>query len=238
MMYLKEHFLSIQGEGKFRGELSVFIRFAKCNRDCSNLKVEYKINNQVKYGCDSYDSVDMYFKNQWQKVDFEKLKDIAEKYDCRNIVVTGGEPLLNIKNNDFLRFIEWLKLNNFKTTIETNGDIDISDDRLPIFSNVVFSISPKEIIETKKYWFENRDSYIKAIYNYSNVDTKYLTDLKNKGMNVYIMPKGETSEMIENQRKEVFEYCLKNRFNYTDREHLHIFKEDAMQEAEITQNIQ
>ena len=35
-MYLKEEFLSIQGEGRFRGELSIFIRFARMRSICAN----------------------------------------------------------------------------------------------------------------------------------------------------------------------------------------------------------
>ncbi len=102
-MFLKEEFLSIQGEGRFRGELSVFIRFAKCNRVCEDLKIEYKIDNTIKYGCDSYDSVDKAFKHLWKKVTLEDLIIILKKYeDCKNVVLTGGEPLLNIKDNDFI----------------------------------------------------------------------------------------------------------------------------------------
>ena len=125
-MYLKEEFLSIQGEGRFRGELSIFIRFAKCNRVCEDLKIEYKVGDTIKYGCDSYDSVDKDFKYLWKEVAIEDLICIVKKYpDCKNIVLTGGEPLLNIKDNDFIFFISYLKNNRYKITIETNGDINI-----------------------------------------------------------------------------------------------------------------
>ncbi len=82
-MYLKEEFLSIQGEGRFRGELSIFIRFAKCNRTCDDLKIEYKVSDTIKYGCDSYDSVDKDFKYLWKEVSIEDLISIVKKYpDC------------------------------------------------------------------------------------------------------------------------------------------------------------
>ena len=170
-MYLKEEFLSIQGEGRFRGELSIFIRFAKCNRVCEDLKIKYEVNNTIRHGCDSYDSVDKDFKHLWKKITLEDLKKIVLKYpNCKNVVITGGEPLLNIKDNDFIFFISYLKNNRYKITIETNGDINIAD--LTLAKDIVFSISPKDKIESKDYWFLNKNSYIKAIYNYPKLDSQ------------------------------------------------------------------
>lgn len=99
-MYLVEEFLTVQGEGKFLGELSIFIRFGKCNRTCSELGVDYKNSlGEICYGCDTYDAVDVNFINNWKKVEFIDLVNILEKYShCKNVVITGGEPLLNIRN--------------------------------------------------------------------------------------------------------------------------------------------
>lgn len=235
-MYLKEEFLSIQGEGRFRGELSIFIRFAKCNRTCEDLKIEYKINNINKYGCDSYDSVDKAFKHLWKKITLEDLKKIVLKYpNCKNVVITGGEPLLNIKDEDFIAFVKYLKNLKYKITIETNGDINIID--LTLADSIIFSISPKDKIESKPYWFLNKDSYIKAIYNYDKVDLPYLNKLKAEGMDIFIMPNGNEYEIINSQKREVFDYCIKNGFNFTDREHINIFKNEAKNESIIMDNM-
>lgn len=235
-MYLKEEFLSIQGEGRFRGELSIFIRFAKCNRTCEDLKIEYKINNINKYGCDSYDSVDKAFKHLWKKITLEDLKKIVLKYpNCKNVVITGGEPLININDKDFILFLYFLKTYNYKTTIETNGDINIID--LSIAKDIIFSISPKDEIKSKEYWFLNKNSYIKAIYNYPKINLEYLNKLKNEGIDIFIMPNGNDYNVIDSQKKEVFEYCIKNCFNFTDREHINIFKENAHKEAIVMDNM-
>ena len=235
-MYLKEEFLSIQGEGRFRGELSIFIRFAKCNRVCEDLKIEYKVGDTIKYGCDSYDSVDKDFKYLWKEVAIEDLICIVKKYpDCKNIVLTGGEPLLNIKDNDFISFISYLKNNRYKITIETNGDINIAD--LTLAKDIVFSISPKDKIESKDYWFLNKNSYIKAIYNYPKLDLAYLEKLKAEGIDIFIMPNGNDYKTIDSQKRDVFDFCIKNGFNFTDREHINIFKNEAKNESIIMDNM-
>ena len=235
-MYLKEEFLSIQGEGRFRGELSIFIRFAKCNRVCEDLKIKYEINNKIKFGCDSYDSVDKDFEHLWEKISIEDLISIVKKYpDCKNVVLTGGEPLLNRKDNDFISFISYLKNNRYKITIETNGDINIAD--LTLAKDIVFSISPKDKIESKDYWFLNKNSYIKAIYNYHKLDLAYLEKLKAEGIDIFIMPNGNDYKTIDSQKRDVFDFCIKNGFNFTDREHINIFKNEAKNESIIMDNM-
>lgn len=235
-MFLKEEFISIQGEGRFRGELSIFIRFAKCNRICEDLKIAYKVDNIVKYGCDSYDSVDKSFKSLWQKIDFNSLKIILQKYPtCKNVVLTGGEPLLNIKDKDFLLFINYLKELEYKITIETNGDILIED--LEVAKDIIFSISPKDKIESKSYWFLNKNSYIKSIYKHPKIDIDYLNKLKAEGIDIYIMPNGNDYKTIDSQKREIFEYCIENHFNFTDRDHINIFKDEANKESIIMDNM-
>jgi 6-pyruvoyltetrahydropterin 2'-reductase len=234
-MFLKEEFLSIQGEGRYRGELSIFIRFAKCNRTCEDLKIEYKVGDTIKYGCDSYDSVDKAFKHLWKKVTLEDLIIILKKYeDCKNVVLTGGEPLLNIKDNDFISFVNYLKRLDYKITIETNGDIEIQDSEFA--KNIIFSISPKEEVASKNYWFLNKDSYIKSIYNHQKISLNYLNKLKTEGMDIFIMPNGNDYKTIDSQKREIFGYCIKNGFNFTDREHINIFKNEAKNESIILDN--
>lgn len=234
-MYLSEEFLSVQGEVR-SGELSIFIRFATCNRTCEHLKVEYTTpDGKVRYGCDSYDSVDKAFKNNWTRVNCEDLIAILEKYsNCKKVVITGGEPLLNANKPEFKKFIKHLIKNKYQITIETNGDLKIVD--IELFKKVIFSISPKGEIQDKDYWFMNKNSYIKALYGI-NISTEYLKNLQNKGMTIYIMPLGESYKQTSQRLKETFEYCVKNGFNLTDRLHLNIFKDEAKSESLVMDNM-
>ena len=101
---------TIQGEGKLVGNLSIFIRFGKCNFKCVGFNVEYETPSGVKKcACDSYYAVDMEFKNSWKS--YENYLDIVNEVDkllenCNyknrvDIVITGGEPLLYWNNQEF-----------------------------------------------------------------------------------------------------------------------------------------
>lgn len=233
-LYLVEEFYSAQFEGRRFGELSIFIRFFGCNRTCSDLGVSYKVkgSNKIRFGCDTYYAVDKDFETDYKKTTFNNLVDIVNKYKCKNVVITGGEPLINIQKPDFINFIDYLNENKYRITIETNGDIDIEKVYINKFRNTIFSISPKEKILSKSYWFLNKDSYIKVIFNHSKLDTEYLKSLKEKGIDIYIMPKGDNHLELEKQRVPILDYCIQNGFNYTTREQVYIFGPDG-KEKEI-----
>lgn len=113
-----ELFYSIQGEGRYMGVPSVFLRTFGCNFKCAGfgckpgvLSEEYLTVNPELYttydtlplvstGCDSYASWDPRFKDLSPMLDTD---DIAEAIMCllpnqqwgdAHLVITGGEPLL------------------------------------------------------------------------------------------------------------------------------------------------
>jgi len=96
-------FFSIQGEGIRTGELSVFIRMYGCNLDCEWCDTKHSHNK--------YNKISQYMSTE----------DIIEKvksYNCKNIVITGGEPTLQNLNE----LISTLLLDeDVNITIETNG---------------------------------------------------------------------------------------------------------------------
>lgn len=93
---VKEIFYSLQGEGGRTGEASVFIRLTKCNLSCSFCDTDFT-------------------NGQDMPVD-EILKNI-EKYPCKWIIWTGGEPTIQL-NNEILFYF---RKAGYKQAIETNG---------------------------------------------------------------------------------------------------------------------
>jgi len=115
-----ELFYSIQGEGRYMGVPSVFLRTFGCNFTCGGFgmprgelstereeisQVVHMFNNYnelplVKTGCDSYASWDPMFKDLSPMVAVEGLaKDIVKtlpygEWKKEHLVITGGEPLL------------------------------------------------------------------------------------------------------------------------------------------------
>ena len=77
---LSEIFFSIQGEGVLIGTPTVFIRLYGCNLRCD--------------WCDSMYAVEG---NEYNVRTIGSVMKEAEIYNCDNICITGGEPLLQIE---------------------------------------------------------------------------------------------------------------------------------------------
>lgn len=97
MVYnINEIFYSIQGEGANTGMPAIFIRFAGCNLNC--------------WFCDTDFSIQ-------QEMSLDDIISNLEAWECSNIVLTGGEPLLQV--DDY--FIKELRKEGYKLYLETNG---------------------------------------------------------------------------------------------------------------------
>ncbi|WP_443702125.1 7-carboxy-7-deazaguanine synthase QueE [Prevotella sp.] len=75
MMRVNEIFYSLQGEGHFAGTPAVFIRFSGCNLKCSF--------------CDTDHS-------SFSEMTEEEIVAEAKRFPAKHIVITGGEPGLQI----------------------------------------------------------------------------------------------------------------------------------------------
>jgi organic radical activating enzyme len=145
-----ELFYSIQGEGRYMGVPSVFLRTFGCNFKCEGfgmpkgqkseeyLKInpelynEYKDLPLVSTGCDSYASWDPRFKHLSPVVGStglaNSIMDILpyKRWEDEHLVITGGEPLLGWQRAypDLLSHDSMLPLKEI--TFETNGTQELS----------------------------------------------------------------------------------------------------------------
>ncbi len=102
-MQIIEHYLSIQGEGLHPGQLTYFVRFARCNLSCT--------------WCDS-----TYTFGKGSEIDFETVRSAIEQSRSRYVCLTGGEPLLHVP--DCIRLIQAFPQTHFD--VETGGSLDIA----------------------------------------------------------------------------------------------------------------
>jgi 7-carboxy-7-deazaguanine synthase len=114
---VKEIFLTLQGEGIQVGRRAVFMRFAGCNLWTGR---EQDRAHAVCQFCDT-DFVGMNGDNGGRYADAASLAARAAAIwgepDARFIVMTGGEPLLQV--DDML--VAALKAEGFEIAVETNG---------------------------------------------------------------------------------------------------------------------
>ena len=144
---IAELFYSIQGEGRYMGVPSVFLRTFGCNFKCAGFGMprgelsqevesiaeritEFKVYEElplVSTGCDSYASWDPRFKDLSPMLTTDAIADrITEilpfnEWENEHLVITGGEPLLGWQRAypDLLSHPKMAGLKEI--TFETNG---------------------------------------------------------------------------------------------------------------------
>lgn len=170
---VSELFYSIQGEGRYTGVPSVFLRTFGCNFTCDGFGMpkgeksierhnidpakykNYKELPLVNTGCDSYASWDVRFKKLSPVYNTEELSEqIVEllpykEWRDEHLVITGGEPLLGWQKS-YPALLDHSLMKNLKEiTFETNGTQELS----------------KELAEYLYDWQENKNYMLGRGYN-------------------------------------------------------------------------
>ncbi len=151
---VSELFYSIQGEGRYMGVPSVFLRTYGCNFTCQgfgmprgqksteadeisevvHLYNKYEELPLVSTGCDSYASWHPAFKELSPMIEVEGLaKNIVAtlpymEWKDEHLVITGGEPLLGWQRA-YPELLDQPCMSNLKEiTFETNGTMRLTKD--------------------------------------------------------------------------------------------------------------
>lgn len=113
-MKVNEIFFSLQGEGFYSGTAAVFVRLSGCNLQCPFCDTEHG--------------------NGVEMTEEEIVAEVA-KYPARLVVVTGGEPSLQLTES----LVDKLHSKDKFVSVETNGTH-------PLPSNVDWiTLSPKDL---------------------------------------------------------------------------------------------
>jgi organic radical activating enzyme len=243
VIYLVEEFYSIQGEGLYSGRPSIFLRFGGCNLTCRGFQKEYQVGEELRVGCDSYYSVDRAFSGEWSELHtVDDFKEILSCYSgVKHIVITGGEPLIYINQELFLKALELFKRLGYVVTVETNGTIPI--DSSPIWKELFFSISPKLSNSLEPFKSRLNLNALHSIISNSNHHIfKFTIDRASIEMDIereielfqrefpdseiFLMPLGEDRESLELNSDAVATLSLKGRYNYSDRLHIRLWNRE------------
>ena len=151
---IAELFYSIQGEGRYMGVPSVFLRTFGCNFKCAGFgmargelstevdRVAESIDNYKSYnelplvstGCDSYASWDPRFKHLSPVLETDSIVEAIvdslphKEWRDEHLVITGGEPLLGWQRS-YIDLLDHPKMKDLtEITFETNGTQKLTDD--------------------------------------------------------------------------------------------------------------
>ena len=151
---IAELFYSIQGEGRYMGVPSIFLRTFGCNFKCQGFGMprgelsneveaiaervddfkDYKELPLVSTGCDSYASWDPRFKHLSPMLDTSAVADAIcdilphKTWKDEHLVITGGEPLLGWQRA-YPDLLDHPKMTGLREiTFETNGTQELTPE--------------------------------------------------------------------------------------------------------------
>lgn len=102
MKRVNDIFYSLQGEGRNTGRAAIFIRFAGCNLKCPFCDTDF---------------------SQYEEMSDEDILNRIKSYSSHFIVLTGGEPSLQVDR----QLVDLLHKHGYELAMETNGTHPIVD---------------------------------------------------------------------------------------------------------------
>ena len=161
-----EIFHSVQGEGFRSGIPHVFIRFGRCNLRC-----------------------------EWCDTDFDTYQEMSVidilgevlKFDCKNVIFTGGEPMLN----DLWPLARPLKRRGFHLSVESNGTVEVPEGLLDWIC-----ISPKDQMYPKVAIKQRTGDELKCVY--VGQPLSIYDELKAGFDHLFLQPCYDEHESVEN----------------------------------------
>lgn len=162
---IAEIFYSLQGEGRHSGRPVIFIRLGGCNLSCSF--------------CDEKEL-------KTQSFSFDQIVQELKRYNCRHIVLTGGEPLIQ---KDIEVLIQKLFELHYEIHIESNGTVELN---LPgdLRGSIWLTISPKTLKynldgDEYKFLYDEYEPGLQKILNEFIADQDRLNRL---ACEIYVQP--------------------------------------------------
>ena len=201
-MLLNEIFLSIQGEGINSGLPTVFIRTQLCNLKCKWCDTKYALGEGGK------------------EMSIEEIVKEVGKYDCKEVYITGGEPL--VQEEELSKLVTELCLKDYKIRIATNGSILPTRPKLWA-SSAGWDIDIKcpssgEAGKSEELWFYELDAQIKFVVQ-DQEDLRFTKEIldRHKASQVgkWISPVTDGVNIERKWLQEVAEFCIKENVRYS-----------------------
>ena len=234
-----EIFHSIQGEGISAGQPAIFIRSSRCNLHCQWCDTDYTWNFTGTPWTHERDGQPDFAKHRKDDVTIElSPREIAQhldSFDCRRVILTGGEPLL--QQEGWVELIDLLRQSDpaWFFEIETNGTRIPSDACAARIDQ--FNVSPKlansgmeaalRLLPDALTWFaQSPRAWFKFVVG-DDTDLEEIHDLVARfdipRDRVLLMPKGRTPEELTAHSERVAQLSLRHGWKFSDRLHVRLW---------------
>ena len=165
MYNIVEIFHSVQGEGFRSGIPHVFVRFGNCNLRCEWCDTNF---------------------DEYEQKSVDEIMQEVNSYDCKNIVFTGGEPMLN----DLWPLARTLKHDGYHLSIESNGTIAIPEGLIDWIC-----ISPKDQMYPNVSIKQRTGDELKCVYVGQSLDM--YESLKEGFSHLFLQPCYDENATVE-----------------------------------------
>lgn len=234
-----EIFHSIQGEGKSIGTPSVFVRTSLCNLHCIWCDTDYTWNwvgTRFPHLHDALPGYHKFDKKDWiADCDVSDVVQAVAAFPCRNIILTGGEPMLQQAALTELMLALRHIAPDYRFETETNGtlvptaEFDAAIDQYNVSPKLENSNNPRRLREKPKaYRFFAASP--KANFKFVLADAGDLTEVLGllhtyaiSPDKVWLMPEATDRERLAQQRGWLVNVCKAQGFRYSDRLHVQIW---------------
>ncbi len=213
-----EIFASIQGEGPSAGTPSVFVRLSGCNLKCGWCDTPYTWDWKR-------------FSPERESVDLEpsNVAETIRGLGPRNLVITGGEPLLQRRQLESL--MRELKSGGYRVEIETNGTV--APGRLKDQVDQ-WNVSPKlatagnrGLRPIRRRALAQFAALPATTFKFVIVDGREIGEIRDlveslgiSNDRVLLMPEGRTSEELSRRNDVVVAICQENGYRFGTRLHI------------------
>lgn len=219
-MWISEVFQSVQGEGRYVGVPSGFIRTSGCNLRCVFCDTPYTSWNP-----------------EGDERSLEDLITEVANFTCDHMVLTGGEPLLV---PEMARLTRELKDRGFVITIETAGTVlqDVSADLMSISPKLSNSIPIGTRWELRHRQRRDRPEVIERLTTNFDYQFKFVIDQPSdiaeveayltrfphlSEKKIYLMPQGTDRESLQTRMEWLQDEAEQRGWNVSPRLHIELF---------------
>lgn len=234
-----EIFHSIQGEGRSIGVPSVFVRTTLCNLHCIWCDTDYTWNwkgTRFAHVRDTQPGYRKFDKKQWMaECAVEEVAETVAAFNCPNVILTGGEPMLQQPELVALMHELRLKSPGFRFETETNGtlvptpDFDAAINQYNVSPKLENSNNPRKLREkpaAMRFFAASPKANFKLVVAEQHDLEEVLGLITTYGIapeKVWLMPEGTTAAALAKRRKWLVEVCKNHGFRYSDRLHVQIW---------------